>query len=95
MSAKEEPGGLEQAVREAGGRVRAALATRFRDLDLAEEAFAEACLAALPAWSEAGAPRDPAAWLYTAAYRRALDLKRRARVRAGTPARSGRAPADA
>ena len=32
---------LEQAVREAGGRVRAALAARFRDLDLAEEAFAE------------------------------------------------------
>lgn len=75
--------GLEQAVREAGGRVRAALAARFRDLDLAEEAFAEACLAALPVWSEQGAPRDPAAWLYTAAYRRALDLKRRARVRAG------------
>lgn len=74
---------LEHAVREAGGRVRAALAARFRDLDLAEEAFAEACLAALPAWAEAGAPRDPAAWLYTAAYRRALDLKRRARVRAG------------
>lgn len=75
--------GLEQAVREAGGRVRAALAARFRDLDLAEEAFAEACLAALPAWAQAGAPRDPAAWLYVAACRRALDLKRRARVRAG------------
>lgn len=75
--------GLEQTVREAGGRVRAALAARFRDLDLAEEAFAEACLAALPAWAGAGAPRDPAAWLYVAACRRALDLKRRARVRAG------------
>ena len=74
---------LERAVREAGGRVRAALAARFRDLDLAEEAFAEACLAALSAWSETGPPRDPAAWLYTAASRRALDLIRRARVRAG------------
>ncbi|HYE41755.1 MAG TPA: DUF6596 domain-containing protein [Caulobacteraceae bacterium] len=74
---------LEQAVRDAGGRVRAALAARFRDLDLAEEAFAEACVAALPAWAEAGPPRDPAAWLYKAALRRALDLKRRAKVRAG------------
>ena len=74
---------LEAAVREAGGRVRAALAARFRDLDLAEEAFAEACLAALPAWAEQGPPRDPAAWLYTAACRRALDLMRRAKVRAG------------
>jgi len=74
---------LEDAVREAGGRVRAALAARFRDLDLAEEAFAEACLAALPAWAEQGPPRDPAAWLYTAACRRALDLMRRAKVRAG------------
>jgi predicted RNA polymerase sigma factor len=27
-----------------GGRVIAALAAKFRDLDLAEEAFAEACL---------------------------------------------------
>ena len=74
---------LDRVVREAGGRVRAALAARFRDLDLAEEAFAEACLAALPAWAEAGPPRDPAAWLYTAACRRALDFKRRAKVRAG------------
>lgn len=74
---------MEQAVREAGGRVRAALAARFRDLDLAEEAFAEACLAALPVWAQAGPPADPAAWLYVAASRRALDLLRRARVRAG------------
>ena len=74
---------LEQAVREAGGRVRAALAARFRDIDLAEEAFAEACLAALPAWTGQGPPRDAAAWLYTAACRRALDLLRRAKVRAG------------
>lgn len=80
---KAGPGALDAAVREAGGRVRAALAARFRDLDLAEEAFAEACLAALPAWTAAGPPRDPAAWLYTAACRRALDQKRRARVRAG------------
>ena len=35
---------LDQAARAHGGRVIAALAAKFRDLDLAEEAFAEACL---------------------------------------------------
>jgi RNA polymerase sigma-70 factor (ECF subfamily) len=72
---------LDQAVREAGGRVIAALAARFRDLDVAEEAFAFACAAAVEAWRRDGAPRDPAAWLYAAGRRRAFDLMRRARVR--------------
>ena len=72
---------LDQAVRASGGRIVAALATRLRDLDLAEEAFAFACAAALETWPVRGAPRDPAAWLYAAARRRAFDLMRRARVR--------------
>jgi RNA polymerase sigma-70 factor (ECF subfamily) len=72
---------LDQAVRASGGRIAAALATRLRDLDLAEEAFAFACTAALETWPNRGAPRDPAAWLYAAARRRAFDLLRRARVR--------------
>ncbi|MDG2520016.1 RNA polymerase sigma factor [Caulobacter segnis] len=59
----------------------AALAARFRDLDLAEDAFADTCERALAVWSDAP-PRDPAAWLYAAAVRRAVDLKRRAAVRA-------------
>ncbi|MEL7683985.1 DUF6596 domain-containing protein [Citromicrobium bathyomarinum] len=56
-------------------RVVAALAARFRDLDLAEDAFSAACEAAL---REAAPIRDPAAWLYVAARRRALDALRRA-----------------
>jgi RNA polymerase sigma-70 factor (ECF subfamily) len=72
---------LDHAVREAGGRVIAALAARFRDLDLAEEAFAFACAAAVEAWRRDGAPRDPVAWLYAAARRRGFDLTRRAKVR--------------
>ena len=72
---------LDQAVRTSGGRIVAALATRLRDLDLAEEAFAFACAAALETWPARGLPRDPAAWLYAAARRRAFDLLRRARVR--------------
>jgi RNA polymerase sigma-70 factor (ECF subfamily) len=74
-------GGLDRIVRAAGGRVVGALAARFRDLDLAEDAFADACVAALTAWPGAGVPHDPVAWLYRAAERRALDALRRRQVR--------------
>jgi RNA polymerase sigma-70 factor (ECF subfamily) len=73
---------LDQAARAHGGRVIAALAARFRDLDLAEEAFADACLKAAEAWPRDGPPRDPAAWLYAVAQRRALDRLRRRGTRA-------------
>jgi RNA polymerase sigma-70 factor (ECF subfamily) len=69
-----------QAISAARPRVVAALAARLRDLDLAEDAFADASAAALLAWPNQ-APRDPAAWLWRAALRRALDAKRRAAVR--------------
>jgi RNA polymerase sigma-70 factor, ECF subfamily len=66
--------------REASGRIVAALASRFRNLDIAEDAFADACTRALEAWSRAGPPRDAAAWLYQAAYRCAVDALRRQRT---------------
>lgn len=47
----------------------------MRDLDLAEDAFSAACEAAL---RERTAIRDPAAWLYVTARRRALDMLRKA-----------------
>lgn len=72
---------LEDAFREAGGQIVAALAARFRDLDMAEEAFAEACSRAAKAWPVSGTPSEPAAWLYRAAERAALDMVRRRRVR--------------
>jgi len=74
------PGRLEQVARERGGRIIAYLAAGFRDLDLAEEAFAEACARAVTAWAQAE-PRDPAAWLYATARRHALDMIRRRTVR--------------
>src|SRR5258708_20938956 len=70
---------LETTVRDAGDRIRAALAMRFRDLDMAEEAFAFAALRAVEAWRRDGPPRDPAAWLYAVGRRRAFDLGRRAK----------------
>ncbi|WP_334163672.1 RNA polymerase sigma factor [Phenylobacterium sp.] len=69
-----------KAIAQARPRVVAALAARLRDLDLAEDAFAEACASALLAWPQQ-APRDPAAWLWRASLRRAIDAKRRAAVR--------------
>ncbi len=72
---------LDSAVRAAAGRVTAALAARFRDLDLAEEAFAEACAVAARTWIAAGAPADPAGWLYRVALRQAIDALRRRGVR--------------
>lgn len=74
---------LDETFRAAGGRIRAALAARYRDLDLAEEAFAESCLKAVKAWGAEASdlPRDPAAWLYRVAERAALDILRRRRTR--------------
>lgn len=58
----------------------AALLRYFRDLDMAEEAYQEACLRALSSWPANGPPRDPAAWLILVGRNAALDtVRRRAR----------------
>ncbi|NBU28711.1 MAG: DUF1587 domain-containing protein, partial [Caulobacteraceae bacterium] len=64
----------------ARGRVVAALAARFRNLDLAEEAFSEAAASAVVAWRRE-CPDDPAGWLWRTAYRKALDALARAETR--------------
>lgn len=71
---------LDAVLRADGGRITAALAARFRDLDLAEEALAEACARAVSAWADAP-PANPAGWLYRVATRVALDALRRRAVR--------------
>jgi RNA polymerase sigma-70 factor (ECF subfamily) len=63
-----------------------ALLRRFRDLDLAEEAFQEACLRALKNWPLNGPPRDPAAWLILVGRNVALDDFRRRRKTEALPA---------
>jgi RNA polymerase sigma-70 factor, ECF subfamily len=57
--------------------VVAALTRRFRDLDVAEEAVAEAFAAAVARWPVDGVPPNPGAWLTTTAYRKAIDRIRR------------------
>jgi RNA polymerase sigma-70 factor, ECF subfamily len=71
---------LERVFREASGRIVGALAARFRDLALAEDAFSEACARALEDWPSKAVPTDPAAWLYQVAVRAALDGLRRHRT---------------
>ncbi len=60
--------------------VLAATARVARDIDVAEECVQDAYVAALGAWSRQGVPRNPGAWLTTAARRRALDVQRRDRT---------------
>ena len=72
---------LDKTFREVGARIRSAIAARYRDLDLAEEAFADACLKAARSWEVSGTPKDPAGWLYRTADRSAIDLLRRRHTR--------------
>ena len=54
-----------------------ALLRYFRNMDMAEEAFQEACLRALKNWPENGPPRDPTAWLILVGRNAALDGARK------------------
>jgi RNA polymerase sigma-70 factor (ECF subfamily) len=58
-------------------RVVASLTRRFGDLDIAEEAAAEAFAIAVERWQADGVPPNPGAWLTTTANRKAIDRIRR------------------
>jgi RNA polymerase sigma-70 factor (ECF subfamily) len=68
---------IARAHQEEWARVVAGLARRFGDLDLAEEAAAEAYVAALERWPTDGVPPNPGGWLTTTATRKAIDRLRR------------------
>jgi RNA polymerase sigma-70 factor, ECF subfamily len=68
---------ITQAHHEEWAGVVAALTRRFGDLDIAEEAAAEAFATAVQRWPADGVPSNPGAWLTTTANRKAIDRIRR------------------
>lgn len=68
---------LTRVHREEWARVVATLARRFGDLDVAEDATAEAFAIAVERWRTHGVPPNPGAWLTTTAGNKALDRVRR------------------
>ncbi|WP_265949631.1 RNA polymerase sigma factor [Dechloromonas sp. A34] len=71
-------------------RVIGRVARLVRNVGLAEEFAQDALVAALEHWPANGVPANPAAWLMTAAKRRALDHLRHEQVSAGKAVDIGR-----
>lgn len=68
---------IDAALTSARPQAIGALLRYFRDLDMAEEAFQNACLRALKSWPRNGPPRDPAAWLILVGRNAGIDETRR------------------
>jgi RNA polymerase sigma factor (sigma-70 family) len=73
-------GAIEAVWKRESARLIAAIARVTGEIDVAEELAQEALVAALERWPEEGIPDNPAAWLTTAAKRRAIDNLRRAQM---------------
>ncbi len=72
--------GIARCFRDDAGRAVASLARAVGDLELAEDAVADAYVVALERWPHDGFPAQPSAWILTTARRRAIDRLRRERV---------------
>ena len=68
---------LDRVWRSDAAGMLGALTRRLGDLDRAEEALQEALAEALKRWADEGVPDNPAGWLVTTAWRKALDRLRR------------------
>ncbi|MFP2908300.1 sigma-70 family RNA polymerase sigma factor [Pyxidicoccus sp. 3LFB2] len=68
---------IERVFREQYGRAVAVLVRSLGDIDLAEEAVAEAFTKAVQRWPETGLPPSPSGWIITTARNAAIDRLRR------------------
>jgi RNA polymerase sigma factor (sigma-70 family) len=68
---------IEAVWRIESARVIAGVARLVHDVGLAEDAAADALVAALEQWPDDGVPANPGAWLMTIAKRKAIDAVRR------------------
>ncbi len=68
---------IERTVREEWSRTLSALVYRIRDFQLAEDALQDAIVAAWKNWPKRGIPKQPRAWLFQTAQRKAIDQIRR------------------
>jgi RNA polymerase sigma-70 factor (ECF subfamily) len=73
---------IERVFREEHGRAVAVLVRAFGDIDIAEEAVADAFTVAVQRWPADGLPPSPAGWIITTARNRAIDRLRREASRA-------------
>ena len=71
----------EQIARASYGKLVAILASRFSDIEAAEDALADAFAKALHHWPISGVPENPEAWLITAAKNRQKDFNKSAHVK--------------
>ncbi|HUE59181.1 MAG TPA: RNA polymerase sigma factor [Acidimicrobiales bacterium] len=72
---------LEEVFRREAGRCTATLIRVLGDLDLAEDAVAEAFAVAAEHWPNKGIPINPGGWITTTARSRAIDRLRRESIR--------------
>jgi RNA polymerase sigma factor (sigma-70 family) len=90
MAAIETHQTIETVFRIEQARLIAGLARMVRDVGLAEDLAQDALVTALSEWPKTGVPRNPGAWLMTAAKRRAIDGFRRKKMLARKHAEIGR-----
>ena len=77
---------LDAVFRDHWGRVLATLVGILGDIELAEDAAAEAFAIAAERWPRDGEPANPTGWLVTTARNRAIDQLRRQQVLAAKTA---------
>ncbi|MFC3453050.1 RNA polymerase sigma factor [Amycolatopsis speibonae] len=74
-------GEIEHLMRTEAPQVLGALARRFGQFDIAEDAVQEALLAASRTWAADGVPENPRSWLIRIGYRKMVDLLRSEQAR--------------